>query len=201
MTETKQTASAEDTSMSESQDPQVPLPPDNPYVTFSQYGVTTLALNLANLYSNFPFGSLAIILVGPHEYRFDVHKDVICEASEFFKAAFEGKFIESHGIIRVPEQEVTTFKLFIRWVYSRRLRGFYYPNTKTPSRSQIELEAQEAAKERHLDGPEDLPWDDPLRKRWDFANYHDLPLLSLTKLYILADALQAPGLQYVLSDP
>ena len=153
-----------------------------------------LALDLAKFCSDFPFNGLVIVLVGLDEYRFDVHKDILCQASAFFKAALRGNFIESHGTVRVPEQEVTTFKCFIRWVYTRRLGGFYYTDTMSPSRSQMDLDVKDRVKELQLE-PDDLPWDDPFRKRRDLANYHDLPLLLLVKLYILADVLQVPGLQ------
>lgn len=136
-----------------------------------------------------------VLLVGPEEYRFDVHKGILCRASPFFKAAFDSGFTEASGTVRLPEQEVATFKYLIHWIYTCRLRGFYYPDTRTPSLFQTQLDAQKEAKKLGLDKPEDLPWDNPFRKRWDLVNYQDVPLMSLVKLYILADALQVRGLQ------
>ena len=121
--------------------------------------------------------------------------DIFCKASPFFRAAFEGQFKEANGVITLPEQEPKIFKFFVKWVYTRRLRGFYYPEGHDPSLSQVERDMQEEVDSRQILRPEILPWDDPIRKRWDLARYHDTPLLSLVKLYVLADALQVYGLR------
>lgn len=121
-----------------------------------------------------------------------MHKDLLCRASAFFKAAFDGNFKEANGVIKLPEQDVSTFKFFIHWLYRCRLRSFYYPDTQSPSLSQLKQEAKQKADSLHL---KELPWDDPVGKRLHRANYKDVPLFSLVKLYILADALQIAGLQ------
>lgn len=79
-------------------------------------------------------------------------------------------------------------------MYTRRLAGFH--DTTPPSLRQTKVAADEEAKRRGLKGGADaLPWNNPLRLRRDLANYCDLPLLLLVKLYVLADVLQVPGLQ------
>ena len=108
------------------------------------------------------------LLIGPEEYRIDVHKEVLCRASAFFDVALNGEhYLESHGIMKLPEQEVPTFKYFVNWLYTCRLRRYHYPTTSYHT----------------------------CRKSLDSANYQDTPLLSLVKMYILADALQVHGLQ------
>ena len=131
-------------------------------------------------------------MVGPDEYRFDVHKDLLCKASPFFKAAFDGNFAEAAGIMKLPEEDVMTFKHFIYWLYSRRLRRLYYPDSELPTIAQLERDKDKEASKL---GVENLQWDNPVKKRLDYANYRDVPLLSLVRLYILADTLQIAGLQ------
>ncbi|KAG7008729.1 hypothetical protein G7Y79_00004g013130 [Physcia stellaris] len=77
----------------------------------------------------FEFDSLVTLLIGPEECRIDVHKEVLCRASAFFDAALNGEhYLESNGIIKLPEQEVPTFKYFVNWLYTRRLRRYHYPS-------------------------------------------------------------------------
>lgn len=137
------------------------------------------------------------LLIGPEECRIDVHKEVLCRASAFFDVALNGEhYLESKGIMRLPEQEVPTFKYFVNWLYTRRLRRYHYPSSAKPTTLySLEKDALEAAHERKLESVRDLAWDNPCRKSLDCANYQDTPLLSLVKIYILADALQVYGLQ------
>ena len=130
------------------------------------------------------------LLIGPEECRIDVHKEVLCRASAFFDAALNGEhYLESNGIIKLPEQEVPTFKYFVNWLYTRRLRRYHYPSYC------LEKDAWEATYVRKLRSVHHLAWDNPCRKALDCANYQDTPLMSLVKIYILADALQVHGLQ------
>lgn len=145
----------------------------------------------------FEFDSLVTLLIGPEKYRIDVHKEVLCRASAFFDAALNGEhYSESSGIMELPEQEVPTFKYFVNWMYTRRLRRYHYPTSgKRPTLYRLERDVVRAAKERNLRYDHHLPWDHPCLKSLDCANYQDTPLLSLVKIYILADALQVRGLQ------
>ena len=60
------------------------------------------------------------ILVGENSRPFSVHRDQLCEASSFFKAAFEGAFREGSEMkMSLPEEEEHTFDLFIQWLYNR----------------------------------------------------------------------------------
>ena len=101
--------------------------------------------------------------------------------------------MEAQGVVRLPEQDVTTFKCFVRWVYTNRLRGFHYPNTKLPLRTRLEQDAVAEATKREVDGYTSLPWNNPVRERLDMADFQDLPLQLLVRLYILAEVLQVHG--------
>lgn len=60
------------------------------------------------------------ILVGENSTPFSIHRDQLCEASSFFKAAFEGAFLEGSEMrMSLPEEEDHTFDLFIQWLYNQ----------------------------------------------------------------------------------
>ncbi|KAK0126587.1 hypothetical protein ONS95_008175 [Cadophora gregata] len=62
------------------------------------------------------------IFVGPRRVRFSVHRDVICQASYFFRAAFQGVFKEAKdGSVHMPKDDPVTFKRFLAWTYAGRL--------------------------------------------------------------------------------
>ena len=146
--------------------------------------------------SRFLYDSLVTVLVGSQETRFDLHRGLLCASSDFFKAAITGNFKErDHHEIKLPEQDVKIFKFFVHWLYTRRLRGFYYPDTMKPSLKELkqavitELEAQE------LDAPQYLDQDNPSNRALYMAHYRDAPFSHLVGLYILADTLLVHGLK------
>jgi BTB/POZ domain len=68
-------------------------------------------------------GDAVTILVGPKRKRYIVHKDLICEKSEYFAKAFNENCFKE-GIEKemyLPEDEPDAFDLFIRWLYNSRL--------------------------------------------------------------------------------
>ena len=87
----------------------------------------------------FLYDSIVIIYVGPGKSRFDVHKGLLCSVSDFFKAACNGQFIEGKGIVTLPEQEESTFRYFVYWLYTGKLRGLFYPATREPSIKELEI--------------------------------------------------------------
>ena len=65
--------------------------------------------------------SVVTILVGKNKTPFQIHQDQLCEASSFFKAAFEGQFREgSEKKMDLPEEDVHLFDLFVQWLYHQR---------------------------------------------------------------------------------
>lgn len=79
------------------------------------------------------------ILVGKDKTPFQVHHDQLCEASAFFKAAFEGQFRESsEKTMDLPEEDEHLFDLFVQWLY----RGHYEippKGTEAPGERFMEL--------------------------------------------------------------
>ena len=66
------------------------------------------------------------ILVGEDSTPFFVHRDQLCDASSFFKAAFEGAFLEGIEMrMSLPEEEEHTFDLFIQWLYNQGYEIFH----------------------------------------------------------------------------
>lgn len=130
------------------------------------------------------------MLVGPDEQRFDLHKGLLCSISDFFNTALTGTFIEANGTIKLPEQSPATFKYFVYWLYTRSLKGFYYPRTIKPTMFDLALACEAVMTEKGFDNLDELSPDDPHRKAWELASYQDAPFESLIALYILGDALQ-----------
>lgn len=59
------------------------------------------------------------MLVGSLEQPFTLHKDILCNQSSFFQAAFNGRFAESRKrSLKLPDLNVEDFKRYIHWAYS-----------------------------------------------------------------------------------
>ena len=65
------------------------------------------------------YDTIVRITVGSEKALFHVHKGLICNASAYFKAAFEGEFKEaSEQLLDLPEERPQMFKRFLLWLYS-----------------------------------------------------------------------------------
>lgn len=123
-----------------------------------------------------------------------MHKELLCDRSEFFRAACNGHFKEAEGVVNLPEQDPATFKHFIYWLYTEKIRGHFYPESIVPSIQDLKRKltstlGSEALNRRHKKGSNTDS--DAL----DDANYQDLPFVALISLYILADSLLVRGLR------
>lgn len=59
-----------------------------------------------------------VVIVGPERQHFYLHKVALTEVSPFFTAALDGDFKESKSqTITLPEDPVSAFKPFVKWVY------------------------------------------------------------------------------------
>lgn len=59
------------------------------------------------------------ILVDLDETKFMIHEDVITSSSKFFRAACSGGFKEAQEkVVRLPDIDVETFKLYAHWLYT-----------------------------------------------------------------------------------
>ena len=70
------------------------------------------------------FKTIVTILVGPERHAFQVHKEMLCQASPFFAAAFDSdyNFLEaSSGSLAFPDFRVMDFEFFVQWLYRRDL--------------------------------------------------------------------------------
>lgn len=64
------------------------------------------------------FSNEVTVLVGTDEKKFTAHKDVLCETSDFFRAALGGAWLESADkIIRLPDQVSVAFSIYLNWRY------------------------------------------------------------------------------------
>ena len=146
--------------------------------------------------SRFLYDSLVTILVGPQEIRFDLHRGLLCASSDFFKAAITGDFKEhDHNEIKLPEQDVKIFKFFVHWLYTRRLRGFYYPDTMKPSLKELRQAAITELGVQELDALQYLDQENPSGRALYMAHCRDAPFSHLVGLYILADTLLVRSLK------
>ncbi|KAK1048014.1 Ankyrin repeat and BTB/POZ domain-containing protein 1 [Friedmanniomyces endolithicus] len=59
------------------------------------------------------------ILAGAGETPFEVHKDTMCQQSDFFVASCSQAWTEGRkGIVKLPTVEPNTVKLYIHWAYT-----------------------------------------------------------------------------------
>lgn len=62
---------------------------------------------------------MVVVKVGRDETVFRMHKTIICNVSPFFKAAFEGNFVEAQEqVLELLDESITMFKHFQLWVYT-----------------------------------------------------------------------------------
>ena len=137
---------------------------------------------------------MVTVLVGPEKRRFDLHKGLITSRSDFFKAAFMGKFKEVDGTLTLPEKDPATFKHFVYWLYTGTLKGLYYQRSIRPTLEDLTDDLRTEMGRCGVFSVHQLESINPLRNAWERAQYRDLPFTSLVALYILADVLLVQGL-------
>lgn len=60
--------------------------------------------------------------MGPSEVQWRLHENLLSGISDFFKSAFNSGFKESlEDKLAMPEDDPSSFELFVRWVYIRTL--------------------------------------------------------------------------------
>jgi hypothetical protein len=68
------------------------------------------------------FDVIIIVLVGPEECRFSLHKIKLCSKSKFFRAACSERWIEGQEkLVRLPEVKVEVFRVYCEWIYNSNL--------------------------------------------------------------------------------
>lgn len=64
------------------------------------------------------------IFVGPKRKRYHVHKDLLCNRSEYFRAMFQGGYQETQTKeVFLVDEDASAIALFITWIYGTTLRG------------------------------------------------------------------------------
>ena len=62
------------------------------------------------------------VIVGQENKLFNVHKGVLCGVAPFFRAAFDGQFVEgTEQVLRLPEDDPTLFRHFQLWMYTKQI--------------------------------------------------------------------------------
>ncbi|CAG8978332.1 hypothetical protein HYALB_00005918 [Hymenoscyphus albidus] len=64
------------------------------------------------------------LFVGPDRQKFTVHKKLICTLP-YFRAAFEGGFVERNGKMDLPEEKPEMMALFVGWIYQGKIESIY----------------------------------------------------------------------------
>ncbi|KAL8727947.1 MAG: hypothetical protein Q9166_005712 [cf. Caloplaca sp. 2 TL-2023] len=135
----------------------------------------------------FLYDSIVGVLVGQENERFQLHKALLCRYP-FFQAAFEGDFRESEGLLRLPEQDPAIFRIFVHWLYTGQIHGYYYPLTANPSLSELRDRLKSFQKTTGFKKKDRALSE--LRQLYDCALYKDVPFHALVGLYDLAQYLQ-----------
>ncbi|KAL9630939.1 MAG: hypothetical protein Q9204_004469 [Flavoplaca sp. TL-2023a] len=72
-------------------------------------------------FTEFLTGSIVTLVVGPNHKAYHVHHGLLCDRSSYFRAALQGQFQEAQANrIEFPEEDETTFEIFIRWLYGSK---------------------------------------------------------------------------------
>ncbi|KAL9033026.1 MAG: hypothetical protein Q9180_006168 [Flavoplaca navasiana] len=84
-----------------------------------KYGATGKKLKIEDSVS-FCNNPMVTLFVGPDRLSFHVHRNLLCENSPFFAAAFNGSFKESSGSMELIEDNADAFERFVQWLYRRK---------------------------------------------------------------------------------
>lgn len=71
------------------------------------------------------FKTIVVIYVGQERRPFQIHRELLCNASPFFAAAFDRElgFSESNsGSVAFPEIRPTDFEYLVQWLYTHTVR-------------------------------------------------------------------------------
>ncbi|CAF9937485.1 MAG: hypothetical protein HETSPECPRED_000551 [Heterodermia speciosa] len=91
-------------------------------------------LSSSHQFRSFSSVPMVTLLVGDKETPFNIHMDLLCKASPFFKSAFmgAGNFMETCSkSMKLPEDDPATMDRLIHWVYF----GCYPVDSKSTTKS------------------------------------------------------------------
>lgn len=62
------------------------------------------------------------MLIGPEQKRYTVHRQIICQTSEYFRALCNGQWKESSkGVVKLDDVMEIAFNVYICWIYTGRI--------------------------------------------------------------------------------
>jgi hypothetical protein len=91
-------------------------------------------------------GDIVAISIGPDKKLYNVHKDLICHHSEYFRTAYNGRWQESEKGVALEDVEHEVFSVFLHWLYVQRL-----PDTVANMRMIIGAVAENPTMRRNID--------------------------------------------------
>ncbi|KAF2100831.1 hypothetical protein NA57DRAFT_74430 [Rhizodiscina lignyota] len=108
---------------------------------------------------------MVTIEVGPEKHPFIAHKDLLCYHSPYFRAAFEGSFMEAQqGKITLDEVLPETFGCFLDWLYMGKIP--YVPGNEVDYSTSSDAGATS-------DSDDNTPW----KALYTFADRYNTPKL------------------------
>lgn len=72
-----------------------------------------------NAHSTATRGEMVAVFIGPDKIRHDIHKDLICHHSDYFRRVYNGSWKEVHEGVTLPDVEPEIFNIFVNWLYSQ----------------------------------------------------------------------------------
>ncbi|PQE24834.1 BTB POZ domain containing protein [Rutstroemia sp. NJR-2017a BVV2] len=82
------------------------------------YAQGSLAEAFELFFSYLSFTETVQIYVGKKRKCWTLNKELICDVSEYFRAAFKGDFAESNGVLNLEEEDPEIFAHLVNWMYS-----------------------------------------------------------------------------------
>jgi hypothetical protein len=112
----------------------------------------------------------SIVTVKVREKSYHLHEAVLANVSKFFKAVFQHDFQEAkERTIQLTEVNITTFDIFVDWLYSSKL----YITEVKPNNLSFERQYWDDEQEAEIH-----EYSKRLTKLYIFANAHEIPQLS-----------------------
>ena len=101
----------------------LPHPTSNLWPRKFQKRTTNLDLSQDLMLSRVLTSDMVDIFVGPKRKKFHLHRELLCDRSDYFNAAFQGSFAEStSNELFLPDDDDEAFEFFVNWLYGATLR-------------------------------------------------------------------------------
>jgi hypothetical protein len=74
-------------------------------------------------------GEIVTVYIGPEKKPYNVHEDLICYHSEYFRTAYNGQRREAEEGVVLADIESEVFNLFLHWMYTQNIPSSDYDIT------------------------------------------------------------------------